>query len=278
MIRRLLFFLGIVLLVPVLASAGSETPWEKKLPFKKATIQYALSGIEKGSETLYIRDYGRETAKYRKATMTMMGMTNASETIEFMDADWLYEFDMVEKTGTKSVNPQKYMIEEFNKLTKEEKEQVIKNSEEMATGPMMGALNAKVEKNAKKILGYDCDKMTMMGSTIYTMHDAGIALLTESNMMGMQIKIEATSIDKGAPPKEYFKHPEGITPVMDPEADAMARSMAKQTMDMLKDPEALKNPQTNQPPQQSPNQPQLSPEEQQQMEKAMEALKGIFGN
>jgi len=278
MLKRILVLLVAALVLPSISFAGSDNPWDKKLPFKKATINYVLSGLENGTETLYIKDYGRTTAKYHKGTMKMMGMTTMSETIEFIDPEWIYTFDLTENTGTKSVNPEKYMIEEYNKLSKSEQKQVIKNSEAMATGPMMEGLNAKVEKNAKKIMGYDCDKMTMMGSTIYTIHETPIALLTESNMMGMVIKIEATDIKKGSPPKNVFKHPESITPEMDPQADAMARSMAKQTMDMLKDPEAMKKASSSKPMQQSPNQQQISPEEQQQMEKAMEALKGIFGN
>lgn len=277
MFNRIVIFIVAALLLPAVAGAGTDNPWEKKLPFKKATITYTLSGMEKGSETLYIKDHGRQTAKYHKGTMKMMGMTQNSEIVEFIDPEWMYTFDLVEKTGTKAVNPQKYMIEEFNKLTEQEKKQVIENSKAMASGPMMGGMSAKVEQKVKKILGYECDRMTVMGSTVYTIHDTPIALLTETDMMGMKIKVEATNISTAKPDKKYFQHPEGITPVMDPDADAMARSLAKQTMEMLKDPEAAKNAGSN-PMQPQQNQQQIPPEEQQQMEEAMEMLKGIFGN
>ena len=152
----------------------------------------------------------------------------------------------------------------------------------MGSGAMFVGIHAEVEKNAAQILGYDCDKMTFMGTTVYAIHDVGLPLKTEANMMGMQMVMEATKINKGSSPKKYFSHPPGITPVMDPQADAMARSMAQQTMNMLKDPEAAKNASGNRPmmgnPNQQPQQPQMTPEEQQQMEQAMEALKNIFGN
>lgn len=266
------FLLMMILLVPVLVSSGDDNPWDKTLPFKEATIKYSLSGVEKGTETLYIRKNGEETAKFHKTTTTMMGMTMANETIEVTDADWVHTFNMIEKTGAKVANPQKYMIEEYDKLSQKEKEQVLKNSKEF--GVSMGG---QVEKNAVKILGFDCDMATAMGTTIYSIHDTGIPLKTESNVMGMTIIVEATNIDEGAVSQKFFDHPKGITPVLNLESDAMARSMAKQTMDMLKDPEASKKT-TSLPASQNFNQQEMTPEEQEQMEKAMEALKGIFGN
>lgn len=277
MVKKIIL-LFVVMLLPVLAHADKKNPWEIKLPFKKATISYAISGVENGTETLYVKNYGKESAKYHKTTMNMMGMTKVNESVEFMDPEWIYIYDLQEQTGTKAVNPQKHMIEEYNKLNAAEKEQVIENSKKMAAGPMLGGMGGKIEENAIKILGYDCDKMTLMGTTVYTIHKAGLPLKTESNMMGMNMLIEATSIEKGDPPKKYFKHPEGITAVMDPDADAMARSMAKETIAMLKDPEAAEKASQNRPMMRPPAQQDMTPEEQQQMEQAMEALKNIFGN
>ncbi len=277
MVKKVMMLL-MAMALPALALAGDQNPWDIKLPFKKATINYTISGMENGTETLYIRDYGKETAKYHKAEMNMMGMTKVNESIEFVDPEWIYIYDLQEQTGTKAVNPQKYMIEEYNKLTDAEKEQVIKNSRQIASGPMLGGMGGEIEEKATKILGYDCDRMSMMGTTVYAIHKAGLPLKTESNMMGMKMLIEATKIDKGEPPKKYFKHPEGITAVMDPDADAMARSMAKETMTMLKDPEAAEKASQHRPMMSPPRQQEMTPEEQQQMEQAMEALKNIFGN
>jgi hypothetical protein len=272
---------GVVLLValmlPALAHAGGENPWETKLPFKKATIEYSLSGMEKGTEMLYIRDYGKETAKYRTSMMNMMGMKQATETAEFVDPDWIYTYDLLEGTGVKAVNPQKLMIEEYNKLSKKEKDQVLNNSEKMSAGPLLGGITPDIEKNAVTIHGYSCDKVGIMGVTTYSIHETGLPLKTESNMMGMKILAEAVKVEEGASPEQYFKHPEGITAVVDPEADAMSRTMAKETMAMLKDPDAAEK-MKNRPTPMSPQQQEMTPEEQQQMEQAMEAMKSIFGN
>lgn len=275
--KKCLLFL-VVCLIPALSCVAAENPWESKLPFETATIEYSLSGMEEGGETVYIRDYGTETATYRSSVMSMMGMKQATETIEFMDPDWVYNFDLREGTGTKAANPQKYMIEEYNKLSEAEKKQVMKNSEEMSGGPLFGGMTTDIEKNAATILGYNCDRVSFMGATVYTIPKTGVALKTESNMMGMKMLSEATKIDEGSAPDKFFKHPEGITPVMDPEADAMSRTMARETMAMLKDPDAAEKAKNN--PMMLPGMQQqdMTPEEQQQMEEAMEMLKGVFGN
>jgi len=267
----------VLLILPALVSAGEKNPWDVKLPFKEATIEYSLSGMQEGTESLYIKNSGKETAKYHSSVMSMMGMKQETKTAEFVDPEWIYTYDLVEGTGVKAANPQKYMIEEYNKLSKKEKEQVLKNSEKMSAGPMLGGISVDVEKNAETILGYPCDRVNVMGATVYSIHETGLPLKTESNMMGMKMLAEATKVDEGSAPGKYFEHPEGITAALDPEADAMSRTMARETIAILKDPEAAEKMQ-GQPMPSNPQQPQLTPEEQQEMEQAMEAMKNIFGN
>jgi hypothetical protein len=95
-------------------------------------------------------------------------------------------------------------------------------------------------------------------------------------MMGMNMKIEATSVDKGKVADSYFQFPRGIEPQFDPQSDAVAREMARQTIAMLKDPDSAKKIVAPSIPGQQ--QQQMSPEEQQEMQQAMEMLKGMFGN
>jgi hypothetical protein len=268
----------VVLLLPFLAVAA-DNPWERKLPFENATISYTLSGNETGTETLYIKEYGKETATYHKATNTIMGRAIQNETLHIQSPEWVYTFDLINKTGIKNVNPQKYLVEEYNTLTAAEKSQVSKNAQEMGV-TMTKGMGGKIEKNAEKILGYDCDRATVMGSTVSSIHETGIPLKTETNMMGIAMKKEATAVKKGSPDPKYFQFPAGISPQPDPDGDAIARSMAQQTMAMLKNPEGAKktmdiNPilqQRKKSRDQQEEAPEISDEE---MEQAMKALKGM---
>ncbi len=273
------FLVGIVvfMLWPLSVSAGEKSPWEVKLPFKSATIHYTISGMENGSEVTYIRDYGHEVATYHTTKTTMMGMTMVNETVEIMTPEWEYDFDLTNRTGSKNVNPEKYMIEEYNKLSKAEQKQVLKNTETMGVSVAEG-FGGNIQQNAEKILGYSCDRAEMMGTVVYSIHGTGIPLLITTNMMGMSMKVEATSVDEGRVDDKFFQLAEGIEPVMDPQSDAMAREMARQTIAMLKDPEGAKNLGEEAKGAQMQGNEQLTPAEQEQMQQAMEMLKGMFGN
>lgn len=225
---------------------AGDNPWERKLPFAGATLHYTLSGSQEGTEDKYIRDYGREMATYRKATTVMMGMKMVTDTVEIQDADWMYSYDLKENTGTKMTNPQKFMIEEYNKLTPAEKKQVQKNAEAMGTSFMKG-MNGKMEQNVTKILGRDCDRTSVMGSTVYMLHGTPIPLKTEMDMAGMKMASVATSFLEGAPESRYFEHPAGIEAIHTSESDEMSRSMAVQMMAMLKDPDGVKKMNQQQP-------------------------------
>ncbi len=272
--KGVLFGLVLSLLLPLCAVAGDKSPWEAKLPFKHATIKYVISGMENGSEVAYIRDYGSEVATYHTTKTIMMGMTMVNETVDIDTPEWSYQFDLTEGTGTKSVNPEKYMIEEYNKLTKAEQKRVRENGEKMGVSVAEG-FGGKVEPNAKKILGYSCDRAEMMGSVVYSIHGSGLPLLVDTNMMGMNMKVEAISVDKGKVADSFFQFPQGIEAEFDAQSDAVAREVARQTIAMLKDPESAKKAGN---PAMQGQQQQMSPEDQEQMQQAMEMLKGMFGN
>lgn len=272
--RQIVLSVSLVLLMPILVLAGEEELWDVKLPFKAATIHYTLSGSEVGTETLYIRDAGRETATYRSGKVNIMGQSSTTETVAIENPDWVYNYDLVAHSGTKAVNPRKYMLEEYRRLTPAEKKQVNENAKKM--GIHLGeALGGKVEQNVGKMLGYEIDRTQMMGTTVESIHGTGIPLKVESNMMGMNMKQEATSVNEGAVSQKYFEPPQGIVAEEDPQSDAMARSMAQQALASLKSPGGA---------QQVPGIPMtqqaqgLSPEEKKEMEQAMEMMKSMMGN
>lgn len=237
---------------------AADSPWDVRLPFKSATIFYEISGMENGSETLYIGDYGKKEAKYRKTTGKVMYQIMKTDNIEITTPDWVYDIDMIEHTGTKMTNPAKVYKQEYEKLTAKEKKTVTANAEKMGKNAM-GGVQATVEKNAATLLGYPCDKTTVMGTTVYTIHDTGIALKSESNVMGMSSKSVALKLEKGKVPASVFALPKGVKITFDKEADTMMRNMAKNMIDSLKDPDAAKKMQ-----QQSRQQQKAMPAQRQQ--------------
>ncbi len=279
-VYRLLVMMMCLLILPALTCAREKNPFDRELDFESGVITYAISGMEEGSEVMYIRDYGKRSAIHHTTVTNMMGMKMENNTIEIEDPDWVYSYDLVEQTGVKGPNPKKYLIEEYEKLSGAEREQVQKNAGKFGMGVMTG-MGGTVEENAAELLGYMCDRVSAMGTTVYSIHKSQIPLKSESKIMGMQMNIVATSLDKGKVEDTYFTHPAGIEAVFDQEADAMTRQMAKQTMDWLKDPEAGSVPPQMQGAGQGNRMQQVPQEDQEMMKQAeqmMEGLKGLIGN
>jgi hypothetical protein len=221
-------------------SFAEDSPWERKLPFKSAIVQYDVAGDEKGSESLYIRASGQEQASVRKTKGKVMFMNVSTDKVTITTPELVTEVDMEKKTGRKFINPNKFMIEEYGKLSAKEKETVKKNAGEMGTS-MSQAMGASVEKNAGSHLGFPCDVVKMMGITTCAMSETGIMLKAEGSIMGMTVKTTATKFEKeAAVPSDVFNVPSGVKVEHDKEADKTNREMAKTMIDALKDPEASK--------------------------------------
>ncbi len=206
-------------------AADKASPWDVKLPFKSAVIEYKISGMENGSQTTYIKDYGKYRADYRTTSMTVMGMTNSVKNIQITTPDWIYSIDLTAGTGTKSVNPVKYMKEEYEKLSDSDRKKVIKNAEKMGTS-MMNGMQGKVQKNAAEFLGRKCDVMTMPGMKLYMLAGTDIVLKSETNMMGMNSITEAVKFTETSVPDDKFEPPAGIQIEYDRESEQFARQTA----------------------------------------------------
>lgn len=273
------FFLLILLTMVVIPAVGAaDTPWNRKLPFKELTIHYIVSGMENGTETLFIQDYGRRRTLVHEGTTNIMGFSSRKRRLEITDPNWHYTFDLEKRTGSKTVNPGKIYQEEFNKLSTVEKKNVLKNAKELGNSMLSNFSGEKIE-NAATILGYNCDRTTIMGTTIYLIHNTDIMLRREMNMMGMQGKTEVTSVDKGKVPPGAFALPAGINPVRDEAAEAMTKQMVQNVISMLKDPDGAEkmrsrsrqNSMRTMPPRGEPT------TDNRGLQQGMEMLQGLFG-
>jgi hypothetical protein len=222
----------LALMLTASIAAALESPWEKKLPFKEATIDYTISGNSNGTKTIYVKDYGRTVAEYRNTSMTIFGMTQKENTLDVTTPEWEYSINLTEHTGTKMVNPEKYLIEEFQKLSKSDQKKIIKNTEEIGMNTVDG-MEGEITKNDIKILGYMCDKTSMMGVTVYTISGTPVPLKLESDMMGMKMNETATSIKKGSVSSSKFDIPSGINIQHDKQSDQMAKMQAQNMIQSL---------------------------------------------
>ena len=223
--------LGFFFLSAAWCSAG-ESPWDRQLPFETATVDYTVSGTMKGQKTIYVKDFGRTTAEYSSVTLKMMGMTQKQEEIIITTPDFVYSADLAQGTGTKQLNPQKCMTDEYNRLSVKERKKVIKNSEAMGV-QIMDGMGGTVEKKAATLLGYACDRVTLMGTTAHTISGSALPLKIQGNVMGIKISQVATDLKTGRAPASKFELPKGISFETDPETDRMIREQARSAIQNL---------------------------------------------
>ncbi|MCG8563770.1 MAG: hypothetical protein MI747_01680 [Desulfobacterales bacterium] len=217
----------LILMVAITFFAGStaygiENPWTRKLPFKEGVVTYALSGTMKGSETVYVKDYGRTIAAYRSEVTSMFGVSDESRELTLTTPDWVYTVDLSDNTGTKQVNPKKVIQEKFDRLSRSEQKKLIKNSEKLGIS-MVGEMSGNVERKVAKIMGYKCDKVTLMGVDCYTLTGTDFPMKVSGNMMGMVFTEAVTDIDKGRVSASKFKLPAGVDIHHEIEGDRVVR-------------------------------------------------------
>jgi len=234
------------LLIGITVLSGSsqvfakDNPWELNLPFEKAVIYYDISGSQKGTETLYMRDFGNERVKITKSKGKILFVSTTTDTIEITTRESVINIDIDKNTGTRMTNPQKFMQEEMEKLSAKERNIVSKNFETIGMS-MNVQLGGEVKPKAGEHIGYTCDLVTVMGSTSCQMSGTPIMLKMESNILGIKLKTVAKKIDRDASvPADIFRIPDGVDVVYNKEADDASRAMIASMVESMKDPDAAK--------------------------------------
>ncbi len=230
--KKIMFFSVILIFVLAGSASALENPWEKRLPFKSATIKYQVAGTMTGDKTLYVKDYGQTTAEYADLTMKMFGMSQQHKEVIITTPEWVYTADLTERSGTKQANMNKFMLEEFKALSKSDQKRVLENAEKLGVTTLDGT-SGNVEKNAANIKGYDCDKVTLSGTVAYIIKDSELPLKIQADTMGMKINQEATDIDTGGVASSKFDLPAGIHFEHNTTADEMMKNQAHSSIQNL---------------------------------------------
>jgi hypothetical protein len=73
----------------------------KQFDVKSGKIEYKIEGKTKGTKTLWFDDYGRYQYEHTVTSTKMFGMTTKTESLKIRDKEWMYDINLVDKTGTK---------------------------------------------------------------------------------------------------------------------------------------------------------------------------------
>ncbi len=92
-----------VLMIIALASIAQNEDYMnmKQFDVKSGKIEYKIEGKTKGTKTLWFDDYGRFQYEHTVTTTKMFGMTSKEERLRIRDKEWMFDLNLVDKTGTK---------------------------------------------------------------------------------------------------------------------------------------------------------------------------------
>ena len=215
---------------------AADNPFKLAPPFKSAIIKYTYSGTQKGQSTVYYK--GSVKAEHKQVATKILGFGSEDNTITITEPQRITTVDLGKKEAYYTGNSMTYMAQEYEKLTPAEKKRVKKNAEEMAGNFLAAMGGGKPEIKQGTFMNHPVEIVTVMGLTSYTWKGKHVVLKQEGGIMGMQMNMVATEVKTGVPiPAEMLQPPAGIKPVFNQEADDQQRKMAKQVMDMLKDPD-----------------------------------------
>ncbi len=173
----------------------------KRYAVKSAVIEYALSGVQTGTETVYIDEWGKREARYTQSDMNMMGQTMKSNRLTLIDGEWIYAIDLDKKSGTKIKNP----MFEMAAATHPEDGDLTQMGIEMMT--KMGGEKISTEE----IAGKPCDVWEIKAMSTKSWLWNSIPLKTESSMGEMSMASTATRVEEGASiPEEKLQIPSDV--------------------------------------------------------------------
>lgn len=177
----------------------------KRYAVKSGKIEYKLTGNTTGTKTVYFDNYGNKHYEHEKSlTVTkMFGVTDRTETdkITIINKDHFWTIDNIENKNYEGDMP-------YSKYAKEMAEDMTEAEQKKLADDVLRSFGGK-RLGTEKVLGFTCEKMSLMGSTIWIYN--GISLKTESKVMGIVANEEALAFDENIRvATSKFEAPSGI--------------------------------------------------------------------
>lgn len=188
----------------------------KRYPFKSVIVEYSTlvegsvmgMGVVKsvGTKTLWVDNYGVNEAelKIERSETTMMGQNSVEEkeSLKIIDKNYIYDINLKERSGTR------VSMKDMSELSR-----AMANAYITTNNP--STLKEFIEKNGGKWLGQEifmgkmCEMFEFMEIKQWVYK--GITLKLEGNVMGMNIKEEATSfVENVLIESDKFTVPKGV--------------------------------------------------------------------
>jgi hypothetical protein len=212
MILFRLLIAGLAASAAVGATAIAATAAPVKLyPFEQATLTYKVSGAHEGTQTVYIKDFGRRVVQHYDVTMPSPDGDREIDVTTYTDPQWIYTYDRVAGEGTRAPNRQAKAAQDAGS-GKQFFEEMTRASGGRQTG-------------TDTFNGTPCTVWTMggqSGTTLCVDDDMVMQYMrTDSGMV--QGNVELQQVDVGPVDDSRFQRPEADYQAIDPFAGPPSR-------------------------------------------------------
>lgn len=169
---------------------ATETPgYPKRYLVESGIVEYEMSGMQKGTETVYFDKWGWREAKYTNSELSIAGITRKESKLSIMDGDWIYNIDLESRTGTKIKNT---LLPQFIEAARKKGQTMTELGEEMMRN--MGGEKSGTDT----VAGQPCDVWVSKQMDSRSCVWNGVTLRTEVTMGGMRMTSNATRFQGNA--------------------------------------------------------------------------------
>lgn len=201
--------------------ATETSGYPKRYLVESGIVEYEMSGLQKGTETVYFDRWGWREAKYTNTELSIAGITRKESKLSIMDGDWLYTIDLAGRTGTKIKNT---LLPQFIEAAKRKDQTLTEVGEEMMRN--MGG----EKSGSDTVAGQPCDIWVVKQMSSRSCVWNGVTLRTEVTMGGMQITSKATRFEPNATiPADKLALPDNIKISEGPDVKKMLEGIREKT-------------------------------------------------
>jgi hypothetical protein len=198
--KLLMLTISLAVAFQVMAQQAAKT-----YAVKSGKIEYKLSGSTNGTKTIYFDNYGNKYFEHEKSVTEtkIFGITDRSKTdkITIINNNHFWTIDHIDKKYYEGEMP-------YTGLAKQMAEGMTDAEIKELSNNILASFGGK-QLGTEKILGYNCEKIEIMGSLIWVYK--GISLKTKTDVMGVVVNENAVSFNENINISAgKFKAPPGI--------------------------------------------------------------------
>ena len=145
-------------------TSDTTSAYPKRYLVESGIVEYEMSGMQHGTETIYFDRWGWREAKYTNSEISIGGISRKENKFTIMDGEWIYNIDLEHRTATKTKNP---MLAQFIEAAKKKDQSLAELGEEMMRnmgGMLMTSTATRFQANAT----IPADKITIPGDVKVT--------------------------------------------------------------------------------------------------------------